>query len=60
MDSEKIFELSGKNITSYMSSGSPWFVGKEVAKVLDYKRPNGAIIDLLDNESIIKCEEGVL
>ena len=49
MDSEKIFEFSGKKITSYMSSGSPRSVGKEVAKVLDYKRPNGEIIDLLDN-----------
>ena len=38
-------ELSGVEISCIMIKGEPWFNGAEVATLLGYKKPRGAVYD---------------
>lgn len=47
------------SVRTVMMDGEPWFVGKDVAEILDYKNPNEAIQDHVDDEDkFLRSERG--
>lgn len=59
MNEMKIFVNSefGK-IQVIEKNGEPWFIGKEVAEILEYTNPRKALIDHVDEEDkgVTKCD----
>lgn len=53
MDDLKIFENKEfGEIRTVIKDGEPWFVGKDVTKILGYERPTKAILDHVDGEDL--------
>lgn len=50
MNEIEVFEFHGRRIRSLCINEEPFFVGKDVAKVLGYSNPRKAIIDHVDEE----------
>lgn len=47
------------SVRTVMMDGEPWFVGKDVAEILDYKNPNEAIQDHVDDDDkFLRSERG--
>lgn len=53
MNDLKIFENKEfGEIRTVVKDGEPWFVGKDVTKILGYERPTKAILDHVDEEDL--------
>lgn len=53
MNNLKIFENKEfGEIRTVIKDGEPWFVGKDVTKILGYERPTKAILDHVDGEDL--------
>lgn len=53
MNDLKIFENKEfGEIRTVIKDGEPWFVGKDVTKILGYERPTKAILDHVDEEDL--------
>lgn len=53
MNDLKIFENKEfGEIRTVIKDGEPWFVGKDVTKILGYERPTKAILDHVDGEDL--------
>jgi anti-repressor protein len=53
MNDLKIFENKEfGEIRTVVKDGKPWFVGKDVTKILGYERPTKAILDHVDEEDL--------
>lgn len=44
------FNFNGQEVRTVMRNNTPYFIGKDVAEVLGYKRPTKAIADHIDDE----------
>lgn len=44
------FSFETQEVRTVIKNNEPWFVGKDVADILEYKRPTKAIADHVDNE----------
>lgn len=44
------FNFNGQEVRTVMRNNTPYFIGKDVAEVLGYKRPTKAIADHVDDE----------
>ena len=42
----EIFNFHGQDVRTVTINGEPYFVGKDVAKILGYKKPENAISNL--------------
>ena len=51
----QLFKFEGKEVRTLKIDGEPWFVGKDVATILGYKRLQKAVQDHVDPED--KCEK---
>lgn len=50
----EIFKYNNNEIRTQLINGEPYFVGKDVASVLDYKEPNKAIVRHVDSDDRTK------
>lgn len=46
----EIFNFHGQDVRTVTINGEPYFVGKDVAKILGYKKPENAISNHVDDE----------
>ena len=44
------FNFETREVRTAIKNNEPWFVGKDVAEILGYKRPTKAISDHVDEE----------
>lgn len=49
----KTFEFDSQEVRVLNIDGNPWFVGKDVAKILGYKKPRNALATHVDSEDKI-------
>lgn len=54
MNEVKVFKFESNEIRSLMINDEPWFVGKDVAKVLGYVKPENAITTHIDKDDTLK------
>lgn len=47
------FDFQGQKVRSMLIEGNPYFVGRDVATVLEFSNPRKAVIDHVDNEDKI-------
>lgn len=50
MNELELYIFEGNNVRALLMDNEPWFVGKDVASVLGYKRPTKAVDDHVDDE----------
>ena len=50
MNELQIFDFKGNEVRTLMIDGEPYFVGKEVAEILGYERPDNAVRNHVDAE----------
>lgn len=50
MNELQIFDFKGNEVRTLMIDGEPYFVGKEVAEILGYERPDNAVRNHIDAE----------
>lgn len=50
MNELKKFNFEGNQVRTIMVNEEPWFVGSEIAKILDYSNPHKAVRDHVDDE----------
>ncbi|SDQ65491.1 BRO family, N-terminal domain, partial [Streptococcus equinus] len=46
----EIFKFHGQDVRTVTINGEPYFVGKDVAKILGYRKPENAISNHVDDE----------
>lgn len=49
---DQVFNFEGTPVRTVSVGGEKWFLGKEVANIVGYKRPQKAVNDLVDDEDI--------
>lgn len=54
----QIFRYEDNDVRTIEINGEPWFVGKDVAAVLEYSNPRKALADHVDQEDkgVTKCD----
>ena len=50
MNELQIFDFKGNEVRTLMIDGEPYFVGKEIAEILGYERPDNAVRNHVDAE----------
>lgn len=50
MNEVQLFNFENHEVRSLLINSEPWFVGKDVAKILGYKKPENAITNHVDDE----------
>jgi len=50
MSEVEIFDFKGNNVRTVLVEGEPWFVGKDVAKILGYRDTNRAVNQHVDSD----------
>lgn len=50
MNDLQLFKFENKDVRALQIDGEPWFVGKDVAKILGYSNPSKAVSIHVDNE----------
>lgn len=58
MNNIQIFKYEDNDVRTVDLNGEPWFVGKDVAAVLEYSNPRKALADHVDQEDkgVTKCD----
>lgn len=58
MNNIQIFKYENNDVRTVELNGEPWFVGKDVAAVLEYSNPRKALADHVDQEDkgVTKCD----
>lgn len=58
MNNIQIFKYENNDVRTVDLNGEPWFVGKDVAAVLEYSNPRKALADHVDQEDkgVTKCD----
>lgn len=46
----QLFDFEGKQVRTLEIKNEPWFVGKDVAEILEYKKARNAIAQHVDDE----------
>jgi prophage antirepressor-like protein len=60
MELAKIFNFADKKLRAIETPDEPWFCGKDVAEILEYKNPLKAIRDHIDSDDKISYENIIL
>lgn len=50
MNDLQLFKFENKDVRTLQIDGEPWFVGKDIAQILDYTNPSKAIRDHIADE----------
>ena len=50
----EIFNFKGQEVRTVTINNEPYFVGKDVAEILEYKEPNKAIVRHIDEDDRMK------
>ena len=58
MNDLQLFKFENKKVRSLRIDGEPWFVGRDVAKILGYSKPENALARHVDEEDkvVTKCD----
>lgn len=56
MNELQVFDFKGQQVRTVMVDNEPWFVGKDVCKILGYTNPSKALADHIDPEDKLNNE----